>query len=126
MASEERQKVRFTGKRTGMEAIRIKGFGLVQQGDIIEVSAETAERYTAPQPTGDGKEASDFSKVGGSYKRDEEAVAATEGKQREKAAAAEEAPEVEEAHESNPQGGTAEEEAEVLATVADEDEKKKK
>jgi len=126
MASEERQKVRFTGKRTGLEATRVKGYGVITQGDTIEVSAEEAERFTTPQPMADGKEAADFTKVGGSYKRDEDTVAATEEKQREKLAENYEAPEVDEAHKSNPQGGTAEEEAEVQEAVAAEDEKKKK
>jgi hypothetical protein len=111
MPSEQRQKVKFTGKRTGLEAIRVKGYGLVEKGQTIETSVEEAERWTTPHPTRDGSSASDFSKVGGSYKKSEEKVAATEEAQREKLAG-NVVVDVEEAHETDPDGGTAEEDAE--------------
>jgi hypothetical protein len=74
MSSDEYQKVRFTGKRTGLDAIRVKGYGLVHQGQSIEVSVDQAEAWTTPLTTGDGKEASDFVKVGGTVKRTAEEV----------------------------------------------------
>jgi hypothetical protein len=68
MSSDEYQKVRFTGKRTGLDAIRVKGY------QSIEVSVDQAEAWTTPLTTGDGKEASDFVKVGGTVKRTAEEV----------------------------------------------------
>lgn len=72
MATEKRQKVRFTGKRTGLESITIKGIGPVSAGQQIEVPLEQAERWTQPLPTGDGKEASDFALVGEPFSVDED------------------------------------------------------
>jgi hypothetical protein len=61
--NEMRQKVRFTGKRTGLERLAIKSFGLVEVGDIIEVDGDVAERWLQELPTADGKTASDFAAV---------------------------------------------------------------
>lgn len=58
------QKVRFTGKRTGLDAYVIPNVGRVGLGDTVEVDEETADQWTRPLPTADGSEKSDFEKVG--------------------------------------------------------------
>ena len=60
------QRVRFTGDRTGLAAIAVKGFGQVVVGQVIEVTEAEAERYTALLPTRT-KPLSDFKLVGSSY-----------------------------------------------------------
>lgn len=127
MAKEQRQRVRFTGKRTGLAAISIKGVGVVEKGDTIEVSEDEAEAWTTDLPMRDGKEGSDWTKVGSVYKLDEGEVAQKRMMQREKFA-----PEADEAlpDEVNTElahpvedTGTVEEEAEVI-TAEPEPEKK--
>jgi hypothetical protein len=71
--SETRQRVRFTGKRTGREDMPIPGFGVVARGDVIEVSTEQAERWTTPLPGPDGKMLADFAKQGGPTKASDDA-----------------------------------------------------
>lgn len=60
MANDNLQRIRFTGHRTGMTTMSVKGHGAVSQGDVIEVSSEQAERWTTPLPMRDGKEGSDW------------------------------------------------------------------
>jgi hypothetical protein len=60
------QRIRFTGGRTHLESVSIKGIGRIAVGQTIEVSLDEAERYTTMLPTRDG-EATDFEKVGGEY-----------------------------------------------------------
>lgn len=117
--SEQRQRVRFTGKRTGRDSMPIKGVGVVEKGDVIEVSLEEAERWTEELPTRDGETASDFVKVGGTREVDEDKVAARRELQREKGSEsrAEYAPDVPEAHETHPETGTVEEFAEVVTAT---------
>ena len=110
MASEQRQKVRFTGKRTGLEATRVPGHGIVKVGDVIEVSAEQAERWTADVPMRDDKEGSDWAKSGGSYKQSTEKTQEKELKARETLADDIEV-DVPLAHPVDPDGDTAEEDA---------------
>lgn len=86
MTSEQRQKIRFTGKRTGLESIMVKGVGRVEAGQQIEVDADLAERWTTEMPMADGKMGSDFSKIGSPYKLDSEEVAEHDEKQRERLA----------------------------------------
>lgn len=87
MASEQRQRVRFTGKRTGLESIAVKGIGRVAKGEQIEVSVEEADRFTAELPMRDDKVGSDFVTVGEPFKVDADEVALHEERQREKLAA---------------------------------------
>ena len=120
MATEKRQRVRFTGKRTGLEAIQIKGIGLVHVGDVIEVSEEEAERWTTLLPMRDGKEGADFVKSGGPTSVDEDDVAEREQKQFEKFAAKQDPDELtpantELAHGIDEDSGTVEEYAERIA-----------
>lgn len=63
MASKTRQLVRFTGERTGLESIRIKGVGQILVGQEFEVSREEADRLTTLLPMRGGKTGSDFKKV---------------------------------------------------------------
>lgn len=86
MASEQRQRVRFTGKRTGLDSVAIKGIGRVYKGDQFEASVEDADRWTEELPMADGKLGSDFAKVGDSFKAGSDEVAAVEEKQRDKQA----------------------------------------
>lgn len=113
MASQERQKVKFTGNRTGLEAIGLAGYGIVKVGDTIEVDADVAERWTEKLPMADDKMGSDFTKMGGSYKVKDEDVDAHEQKQREKLQenADEYVPDVPLAHEVNDETGTVEDQA---------------
>jgi hypothetical protein len=118
MATEKRQRVRFTGKRTGLESIAIKGIGIIQQGDVIEVSLEEAERWTAELPMRDDKTGSDFVKSGGPISVDKDEVAQRLLKQQEKIAAKHEddvdeltVANTELAHGDDGTGDTAEEEA---------------
>lgn len=87
MTSEQRQRVRFTGKRTGLKSIAVKGVGVVHQGDVIEVSLEEAERWTEPVPMRDGEKGTDWTKSGGPLKVDADEVAERRLKQQEKIAA---------------------------------------
>lgn len=116
--SDQRQRVRFTGKRTGREDMPVKGIGIVTVGDVVEVSLDEAERWTTELPMADGKEAADFVKVGGPVSVDESKASARDEAQREKMAEnnAEFAPDVPMAHESGLQGKdvTAEEFAEAV------------
>jgi len=106
MATEERQRVKFTGDRTGMEAISVPGIGLVEKGDTIELLADEAEAYTAELPMADGKTGSDFKAVGEVYKVDLDEEAAKQQAEAEKAAKA------------GPQPGTAEGDAAIAAQKA--------
>jgi len=113
------QRVRFTGKRTGLETIAVKGIGRVSVGQTIEVSEEEAENWTAPVPMRDGKEGSDFVKVGGPFKVDRNEVMNRRVSQREKldSKAEDDQPEevnTEMAHPVMPETGTVEEMAEVV------------
>lgn len=131
MPNQERQRVRFTGKRTGMEAIAIKGVGVVAVGDVIEISADEAEAWTTDLPMRNGETGSDWAKVGGVYDADDEKVARRMMKQQEKLSAnAEEylpaEVNTEAAHETAPDHGTVEEYAEVVtAEPAEEADDKK-
>jgi len=60
MSNDEAQHIMFTGERTGLEAIGVKGHGTVSIGDVIEVPAEQAARWTALLPMRDGKEGTDW------------------------------------------------------------------
>lgn len=117
------QRVRFTGKRTGLESIAIKGYGRVSQGQTIEVTAEEAERYTAKLPMRNGEEGSDFSKVGGEFEVDKSDVLNRRIAAREKLVGDEDPADLlpdevntEMAHETIPDHGTVEEYAEVVTT----------
>lgn len=116
--TEQRQRVRFTGKRTGRADMPIPGIGIVQRGDVIEVSAEEAERWTADLPGPDGKDVSDFVKVGGAIKVSEENAEGRSMAQREKiskrAGEDDYAPDVPVAHEADEDSGTVEEFAEAI------------
>jgi hypothetical protein len=46
-------KVRYTAERTGNKSISIYPFGLVNVGDVLEVSDEVADRYTTAHLTGE-------------------------------------------------------------------------
>lgn len=87
MATEKRQRVRFTGKRTGLESIAIKGIGRVHQGDVIEVSLDEAERWTEEVPMRDDKVGSDWVKSGGPISVDADELPERIQKQQEKLAA---------------------------------------
>jgi hypothetical protein len=115
--SEQRQKVRFTGKRTGRDSMPVKGVGVIEVGDVIEVSAEDAERWTTELPMRDGEMKADFVKVGGPVTVTDENASARNEVQREKAleTTAEYAPDVPMAHETRKDTGTVEEYAEVVA-----------
>jgi len=91
MAKTERQKLRFTAKRTGKEQMQVPGIGVISKGQEIEVDAEVAERYLAVRGPNDE---SDWTVVGEQFKVDEEAAAAKDLRQAERAAdrASEEAP----------------------------------
>ena len=108
MASTERQKVRFTGKRTGLDAIRVRGYGIVSKGEIIEIDADQADEWTAELPMRDGKTGSDWANSGASYKQSEEKTQEKEFKLREKLAEDID-PEVEMAHPTGETRGTVEE-----------------
>lgn len=127
MASRERQKVKFTGKRTGLEAIAIKGIGRVEAGETIEIDSELAEQWTQKLPMRDDKTGSDWSKVGGSFSVSEDEVSGRELKQREKVAADADddlyvnAANDDYAHEPDAGTGTVEEQAEALIPEDDPD-----
>lgn len=76
MATEMRQKVRYTGKRTGLQAMSLGVYGVVSVGDTVEVTEDEAERWSTELPMADGKMGSDFTKVGDAFKRDEDEVPA--------------------------------------------------
>lgn len=118
MASTKRQKVRFTGKRTGMEAIRVSGYGIVAKGETIEIDAEQADRWTEELPMRDGKTATDWTAVGGSFKESDEKIQEKEMKRREKVAE-EYVPDVELAHGVDEENLTAEEDAESAEAKAE-------
>lgn len=115
------QRVKFTGKRTGLDSIAVKGYGRVPVGATIEVTADEAERYTAKLPTSDG-EASDFTKVGGEFEVEKSEVMNRRMASRDKLDNDEETLEAalpdevntEPAHDADPGGGTVEEYAEVV------------
>lgn len=131
MADESKvllQRVRFTGKRTGLESIVVKGFGRVHTGQTFEVLVPVAEQYTAPLPMRDGKEGSDFAKVGDEFSVPEselverrEAVMARLAERRESEPV--ELPadvNADPAHEVAEDQGTVEEYAEVVAAPVEE------
>lgn len=120
MASTKRQKIRFTGKRTGLEATRVPGFGVISKGETIEVDADVAERWAVDQPTRDGKMASDWTTVGSSFKQDEAKTQEKELKQRTKLHEDLDVPDVELAHGVDEDGATAEEDAEAAKEGASE------
>jgi len=86
------QKVRFTGKRTGLEQIPIPGVGIVAKGDTITIPAEQAKRWLAVT---NADETSDWAESGSAFSADEAEATEQAGKEREKLAerAADEAPE---------------------------------
>lgn len=92
MTDIERQRVKFTGKRTGMDGIFILGYGIVQKGQTIEVDASVAERWTTPGAMNDGTEASDWTKVGEEIKRNPDEAAESDQRQRERLIVAVSAP----------------------------------
>lgn len=108
MAREKRQRVRFTGKRTGLEAIVIKGVGVVSQNQQIEITVEQADRWTTPLPMADDKEGTDWITVGEPFSVDEDEAAEREEEQREKLVAKATA------DEPKDEGPTVEEEAKAL------------
>jgi hypothetical protein len=60
--SEDLVTVRFTGAQTGAAARRVAPHGVVRQGDVIQVPADVADRYTTLHATPRG-ELSDWEQV---------------------------------------------------------------
>lgn len=118
------QRVRFTGKRTGLASIVVDGYGRVSVGNVIEVTVDEAERYTAKRLMRDGKEAADFSKVGGEFSVDKSEVMDRRFAAQERMAddASDLLPDevnTDMAHEVRSDTGTVEEYAEVMAMPPD-------
>lgn len=84
MSEITRQKVRFTGKRTGMDAMFILGLGIVSKGQIIELDSDVAQRWAEPLDTGDGAQASDWTLSGDEITRTPEEALESNFKQQEK------------------------------------------
>jgi hypothetical protein len=79
MSEIERQRIKFTAKRTGMDAAFIPGFGVIRKGQVIELDKTEADRWTADLPVGDDQFQSDWSPVGDSFTRtDDEVVEANQ------------------------------------------------
>lgn len=115
-----RQKVRFTGTRTGNEAQLVPGIGLVRKGQQIELGEEEARAFAQLHPAAGGVLASDFELVGEPFDADADAIAevqdrqASRGQQQLAEAQAEAGFVKRRAHEDNGSGLTASEEAELI------------
>lgn len=85
MAKQKYQKVRFTGKRTGMESIAIPGVGIINQGDSITVNEDIANRWLAIERVDDdGKSTVDWTPSGNASTLSDEEFAEISGKERER------------------------------------------
>lgn len=65
MSNDEMRQIKFTGERTGLTGFAVRGHGVLAPGDVIEVPAEQAERWTTQLPMRDGESGSDWAYADG-------------------------------------------------------------